>query len=228
MILVHGLAALAMVALSVHGPSWLAASAGGYFAAVVALVLWASARHSWRFLVTAGVLMLAAPPALFLVLDKFERIRYDQRVAATRVSDVRDEPILDEAGRPIGMRLSFAVTVGESGSFAISPSVYGSEGLRMEAVVRTLDGRKDAWQYQAGRLHRQTAELYPPILLQAPDGRRCLSHALPPLPVQSEAAPLRIVISQTPFAGHTRRTYNLPQLYRNVLAEGLPPCNARL
>ena len=208
-ILVHALAALAMVAFSAHGPTWLAASAGAYFALVVSLVLWASVRHSWRFLVGVGVAMLAAPPALFLVLDKLDRMRYEQRIAATRVSDVRDEPILSDAGRPIGMRLSFSVTVPESGSYAVSPSVYGNEGLYMDAMQRTLDGRPDAWQYEGGRVHRQTAELYPPILLRAADGTRCLSHSVPPLPTDKEPAPLRIVIHETPFAGRTSRVYNL-------------------
>jgi hypothetical protein len=227
-ILVHALAALAMVAFSAHGPTWLAPSAGVYFALVVALVLWASARHSWRFLVGVGMAMLAAPPALFLVLDKLDRVRYEQRIAATRVSEVRDEPILSDAGRPIGMRLSFTVTVPRSSSYAISPSAYGTEGFYMDAMQRTLDGRPDAWQYVGGRAHRQTAELYPPILMRAADGTRCLSHSVPSLPAGSEAAPLRIVIHETPFAGRTNRVYNLPQLYRNVIAEGLRPCEASL
>jgi hypothetical protein len=126
------------------------------------------------------------------------------------------------------MRLSFAVSVPQSGSYAISPSVYGSEGFYMDAMQRTLDGRPDAWQYEGGRVHRQTAELYPPILLRAADGTRCLSHSVPPLPADNEAAPLRIVIHETPFAGRTSRVYNLPQLYRNVIAEGLLPCKANL
>ena len=228
LILVHALAALAMVAFSAHGPTWLAPSAGAYFALVVALVLWASVRRSWRFLLGVGVAMLAAPPALFLALDKLDRARNEQRVAATRVSEVRDEPILSDAGRPIGMRLSFAVTVPRSGSYAISPSVYGNEGFYMDAMQRTLDGRPDGWQYEGGRVHRQTAELYPPILLRAADGTRCLSHSVPPLPTDNEPAPLRIVIHETPFAGPTNRVYNLPQLYRNVMAEGLSPCKANL
>jgi hypothetical protein len=226
-VLVHAMAALAMAALSVHGPSGLVAGAGVYFSAAVALVLWASARRSWRFLLTAGVFMLAAPPAVFVFLDQLERGRNEQRVAATRVSEVQDEPILSVAGRPIGMRLSFAVSVPESGSFAISPAVHGAEGLYMNPMQRTLDGRADSWQYEAGRVHRQSAELYPPILMRAPDGALCLSHFVPTLPSGREAVPLRIVIHETPFAGRTQRVYDLPQLYRNVIAEKLPPCSAR-
>jgi hypothetical protein len=40
--------------------------------------------------------------------------------------------------------------------------------------------------------------------------------------------PLRIVIHETPFDGRTSRVYNLAQLYRNVMAEGLPSCKAGL
>ncbi len=226
-LLVHAMAALAMAALSVHGPSGLVAGAAVYFAVVVALVLWASARRSWRFLLAAGVAMLAAPPAVFLSLDQLERSRHERRVAATRVSEVHDEPILSVAGRPIGMRLTFAVSVPESGSFAISPSVYGAEGLYMNAMQRTLDGRADAWEYEAGRVHRQSAELYPPILMRGADGQRCLSHFTPTLPSGREAVPLRIVIEETAFVGRTSRVYDLPQLYRNVIAEKLPSCGAR-
>jgi hypothetical protein len=226
-IVVHALLALALFALSVHGPSGLALGAGLYLAAAVALLLWA-ARRSWRLLLAVGVVMLAAPPVLFLSLDGLDRSRYEARVAATRVGEVHDEPILSSAGRPIGMRLTFAVSVPESGRFAISPSAYGAEGLYMDAMQRTLDGRVDAWEYEAGRTHRQSAELYPPILMRAPDGTRCLSHFAPTLPAAREGAPLRIVIHETPFAGHTERSYNLPQLYRNVIAEGLPSCKAGL
>lgn len=227
LIAVHALLALALFALSVHGPSGLALGAALYLAVAVALLLWA-VRRSWRLLLAAGVVMLAVPPALFLSLDSLDRSRYEARVAGTRVSEVHDEPILSGAGRPIGLRLSFAVAVPESGQFAISPSVYGAEGLHMDAMQRALDGRVDAWDYVAGRTHRQSAELYPPILMRAADGSRCLSHFAPTLPASREAAPLRIVIHETPFAGHTGRSYDLPQLYRNVIAEGLPSCKAGL
>jgi hypothetical protein len=225
---VHALLALGMVALGVHGSSWLPLSAGIYLAAVVALVAWAAVRHSWRFLLTAGVVMLAVPPAVVLLLDGLERSRYEARLAGTRVSELRDEPIVSGAGRPIGVRLSFAVSVPQSGSFAISPSLYGAEGLYMNATQRLLDGRADAWEYQAGRTHRQSAELYPPILMRAPDGTRCLSRFLPTLPAGREAAPLRVVIHDTPFEGRTGHAYNLAQLYRNVIAERLEPCKSAL
>jgi hypothetical protein len=140
---------------------------------------------------------------------------------------VRDEPILSVAGRPIGVRLTFAVSVPESGSFAISPSVYGAEGLYMDALQSTLDGRADAWRYEAGRVHRQSADLYPAILMRGADGKSCLSHFGPTLPRGREPVPLRIVIHETPFDGRTSRVYNLAQLYRNVRAEEFPSCSAR-
>jgi hypothetical protein len=227
-IAVHALLALALAALGVHGSSWLPLAAGLYLAAAVALVAWAAVRRSWRFLLAAGVLMVAVPPAVFLLLEEWERGRYEARIAGTQVSEVKDEPIVSSAGRPIGVRLSFAVSVPQSGSYAISPSLYGAEGLYMNAAARSLDGRPDAWSYQAGRTHRQSAELYPPILMRAPDGSRCLSRFVPTLPAGREAAFLRIVISETPFEGRTSHAYNLAQLYRNVIAERLEPCKASL
>ena len=227
-LLVHALVALGMLALSVHGPAGLALGAGAYLAAVAALVLWASARRSWSFLLSAGVLLLAAPPGIFVLLDWLEQSRHEARVAATQVSEVKDELIVSAAGRPIGVRLSFLVSVPASGSYAISPSLYGAEGLYMNAAKRSVDGRAQAWDYEAGRKHRQSAELYPPLLMSAPDGTRCLSRFAPTLPAAGSPAPLRIVVHETPFDGRTRHAYNLPQLYRNVMAEGLPACKAGL
>lgn len=226
LVLLHALAALAMFALSVHGPTLLAAAAGIYLAAAVGLIVWSTRRRSWPLLLTLGVLMLAAPPAIFISLEGLEERRHEARVAGTRVTEVRDEAIVSPAGRAIGVRLSFAVSVPASGSFAISPTLYGSEGLTLQALQRTLDGRADAWQYEAGRAHRQSAELYPPILMIGPGGTRCLSRFVPTLPEHAERVPLRIAISDTPYAGRTHGTYSLPQLYRNVLAEDLPPCRA--
>lgn len=225
---VQALAALALLALSIHGPSGLGRAALGYLVVGSALVAWAAARKSWRFLLTAGALMVAAAPAGYFALDHLDRRQYEQRVASTRVSDLRDEPIVSPAGRPIGVRLSFAVSVPETGSFAIAPTLYGAEGLHLAALQRSLDGRADASDYQAGRVHRLSADLYPPIVMRAPDGTRCLSPYHPPLPEAAGPVPLRISIHETPYAGHTGHAYNLPQLYRNVLAENLPACKAGL
>lgn len=228
LIVVHAAAALAMFALSVHGPSLLAGTALAYFAVAAALLVWSARRHSWKLLLTLGVLLLAAPPLLFFALEGMEERRHETRVAGTKVSELRDEIILSPAGRAIGVRLSFMVAVPASGSFAISPTLYGPEGLTLQALQRTLDGRAGVWQYEAGKAHRQSAELYPPILMSTPDGERCLSRFVPALPEHTERVPLRITISETPYAGRTHGTYNVPQLYRNVLAEGLPACGTGL
>lgn len=223
-VVVHSLAALALFALGVHGPAWTAPGAGLYLACAVGLIAWAGSRKSWRFLLAAGVLMLAVPPGIFVLLERMEQARYEERVAATRVREMRDEPIVSAAGRPIGVRLSFVVSVPHSGSYAISPSLYGAEGLYLNATRRTLDGRADAWEYEAGRAHQQSAELYPPLLMRSADGAPCLSRLVPVLPRGAERVPLRIAISDTPYAGRTRGTYDLAELYRNVIAEGLPAC----
>ena len=225
---VQALAALALLTLSVHGPSGLGMAALGYLAVGSTLIAWAAARKSWPFLLAAGALVAAAAPAGYFALDQLDRRHYEQRVAATRVSDLHDEAIVSPAGRPIGVRLSFEVSVPESGSFAIAPALYGAEGLHLASLERSFDGRVEDGNFQAGRAHRLSADLYPPILMRAPDGTRCLSPYHPPLPQGAGPVPLRIVIYETPYAGRTARAYNLPQLYRNVLAENLPPCKAGL
>jgi hypothetical protein len=76
-------------------------------------------------------------------------------------------------------------------------------------------------------------ELYPPILFIKPRGERCLSPVLPPsLPEPSAPKPLRLDISETPYGApwrggreeSTRAAYDLAEMYRGVLAEGLEPC----
>jgi hypothetical protein len=222
-LVVQAVATLGLVMLSVHG-----GVAVGYLALSSVLVAWALSRKSWPLLLGAGALMVIAAPAGYVALDQLDRRHYEQRVAATRVSDLHDEPIVSPAGRRIGVRLSFAVSVPENGSFAIAPTLYGTEGLHLSALQRSLDGRADARDYQAGRVHRLSADLYPPIVMRAPDGTRCLSPYHPPLPEAAGPVPLRISIHETPYAGHTGHAYNLPQLYRNVLAENLPACKAGL
>ena len=75
-------------------------------------------------------------------------------------------------------------------------------------------------------------ELYPPILFFRRN-ERCLATAvLPVLPASAAAAPLRVMISDTPYGnvynGEQERltsgAYDLAELYRGVLAEGLQPC----
>ncbi|MGH8668334.1 MAG: hypothetical protein ACREUH_03800 [Burkholderiales bacterium] len=227
-IALQALAALALLVLSVHGPAGTALAAAVYFPIALGLTAWAAARRSWPFLLSAGVLLVAAAPGLYLALDQRDQHLYRQRVAATLVSELRDEPIVSDAGRPIGVRLWFTVSVPQSGSYAISPALYGAEGLYLNAMRRSLDARAEAWEYEAGRPHRQSAELYPPILVLSAKGVRCLSPYHPPLPQRAAPVPLRIVIYETPFAGRTARTYSLPDLYRNVMAERLPPCKAGL
>ncbi len=180
-----------------------------------------------RFLL-AGVVIAAAAAATYVVREQLEHRRYEARVAATRVSELHDEPILSAAGRPIGVRLSFAVSLPESGRFPVAPELHGADGLYLGVLQHSLDGRADVRDYEAGRTHRLSADLHPPILMRARDGTRCLSPYHPTLPAAAGPVPLRIVIYETPYAGRTGHAYNLPQLYRNLLAEDLPTCKAGL
>jgi hypothetical protein len=237
-IFLQALAALAMLALSVHAPSGLASAAPVYLAVAATLTAFAAYRvKSTPLTLGVGLLMLALAPGIYLALDLLENIVYERRLAATAVSDVRDEPILSAAGRPIGVRLSFAVVLPNAGYFGISPSLdspgAATERLRLDPMKRTIDGRLESVRFEPGRRHELVIELYPPILFIKPQGERCLtSVAAPTLPEPSVAKPLRIMIYETsyglPWRGgreeSTRGAYDLAAMYRGVLAEGLKPC----
>ncbi|HEX6052237.1 MAG TPA: hypothetical protein VFZ21_23390 [Gemmatimonadaceae bacterium] len=76
-------------------------------------------------------------------------------------------------------------------------------------------------------------ELYPSIVAIV-NGQRCLLDGmLPPLPDDVVRLPLRVSISETTYGAayrggreeRTRGDYDLAEMYRGVLAEGLPPCS---
>jgi hypothetical protein len=239
LMVLQAVTALALVALSVHGPSGMAVVAPVYLAAAVCLTWWSARRGgSVLSLVGPGVLTLAAAPGILLTLDYLEGRAYQRRIAGTRVTDVRDEAILSAAGRPIGVRVAYTVTVPVRGYFAIVPSLSTRdsrhERLTIHAQQRTIDGRRDPVMFEPGKAHAMVVELYPAILVIA-RGERCRS--LTPAVRLSDSdsaapAPLRLAISETtygnPYHGGqerlTRGTYDLGELYRGVLAEELSPC----
>lgn len=233
----EALAALAMLALSVHGPSGLAAAALVYFAAAAGLTWWIGRRvDGVGALLGAGVLMLAAAPGVFSLLGQLERIAYERRVAATRVGEVRDQAIVSANGQPIGVRLTYTVSVPKRGYFGILPALYAreprSERLSLNAVRWTIDGSNEPRPFEPGQVHAMVVELYPAILFIA-RGERCISPLpVPPLPDTIAPSPLRVVISETTYGNTynggreqlTRGAYDLAALYRGVLGEGLKPC----
>jgi hypothetical protein len=236
-IVLEAMAALGMIVLSVHGPAGLGAAAAIYFV-VAASITWFAGRSLANNLGFAGVgvALLALTPGIFAVLAQVEQVRYRRRIAATRVGDVRDDAILSTRGRPIGVRLSYTVTVPERGYFAILPSLSGrdrrSERLSLNSVRWTIDGTSDPKPFEPRRTHTMVVELYPPILFFAKN-ERCLSTTLlPPLPDSVVRAPLRVMIAETTYGNTydggteqlTRGVYDLGELYRGVLDEGLPPC----
>jgi hypothetical protein len=234
----QALAALALFLFSVHGPRGLALSAPAYFIAAAALTWWAG-RRSWHALWAAGLAMLAAAPGLYATLDLAGRRLDASRIAGTLVMDVYDTPILS-AGRPVGVRLSYDVVVPATGHFAIFPTLRGSgaaEQLELQAKRWTFDGRPgpDVGPFRAGKRHEVSVELYPATVAFNAQGIACLQGGAPsPLPAAGQSAPLRIFIWDTPYGdperGREERTkgaYVLPALYRNVVAEGWPPCKVR-
>jgi len=241
-IILQTLAALALLALSVHGPSGLPLASGLYLALAAGATAWTAHRlRSMPLIVAMGAGMLALAPGVFFLLNWVEDRAYKNRIAETQVSDVRDEAILSASGRPIGVRVSFAVSVPGTGYFGITPSLSSrepaTERLRLDAMRWTLDGRAEPQPFEAGRRHALAVELYPPILFIKPGGERCLSPVpLPSLPEPSVPEALRIEISDTrygaPWRGgreeSTRAAYDLAEMYRGVLAEGLEACKAGL
>jgi hypothetical protein len=236
-VLLEALAALGMVVMSIHGPSGAAISAPIYFTIAAALTWWVGRRAAnFLPLLGVGVAMLAAAPALVALLARIEQFQYDRRVARTQISDVRDETIMSATGHPIGVRVSYNVIVPGRGYFAITPSVYGgdprNERLSMSAMRWSIDGVRDPKPFEPGKKHAMVVELYPAILFFKRD-ERCLSTASQsPIPDVSTAMPLRIAISDTRYGNTyrgdeeklTRNSYDIAELYRGVLAEGLKPC----
>jgi len=196
-VLLEALAAVGMLVISVHGPSGAGVGAPIYFVVAAAITLWVGRRSAKLFpIVGTGVLMIAAVPVVLMALDRIERFQYDRRIAATQVTDVRDEPILSASGRPIGVRVSYSVSVPARGYFAITPSLYGgdprNERLSVSAMRWTIDGAREAKPFEPGKKHAMVVELYPAILFFTHD-ERCLSTAQqPPIPERSTAEPLRI------------------------------------
>jgi len=192
-------------------------------------------RKSWPLLALAGVVSLAAPAAIYGLLDRLDRMAYERRIAATQVTDVRDEPILS-AERPIGIRLSYRVTTPVRGYFAIFPAIDGSgdaAGFGLQAKRWTFDGRGgiEFGPFEPGRRHDVSVELYPESFFLG-SGSTCVLPVARPLPEARQAAPLRVEIYESPYGsaargGREERTlgaYDMATLYRNVVAAGLPAC----
>ena len=233
-------AALLMLAQSVHAPDGLAAAAPVYFVIAAGLTWWVAHRFARALPVLGtGLLTLAAAPGVYALLDALDRFTTERRIAATRVDGVRDEPILSASGRPIGVRLTYTVSVPKRGYFAIYPSLVAAspprgEQLQLNAVRWTIDGTSDPRAFEPGKTHAMVVELYPPMLFVG-RGNRCLAAMrLPALPDTAAATPLRVTIHDTPYGdvyrgGQERVTinaYDLGELYRGVLAENLPPCQS--
>lgn len=243
-IAIEALAAFWLAAVTRHGPAGLGFCALAYLVAAPAATWWSLRRFQSRSLAqrglilgATGLLMLALAPALLLSLDWLERTQRDRAIAATRVGEVRDEPILTSRGQEVGVRLSFDVEFSSRNEAAgilpaLLPLNYAGEHLYIGPLRRQVDGRLyAAGKLEAGR-HRLVVDLHPWIVGMDRQGGLCLSGAAPPLPAASRAEPLRIEISDTtygfPWRGGktetTRHAYDTAGMYRNVLAETLPAC----
>jgi hypothetical protein len=232
------LGALALMVISVHGPEGAGVAGIVYLIAAMALTSWVAARHrTVPALLAVAVCSALAVPAILVSLGKIESIRYDRRIAATRITNVRDEPIRSaRTGKPIGVRVSYDVSVPSRGYFAITPSLYSrdpkTERLSLGAARWTIDGSSDSKPFEPGRIHSMVVELYPPTLFFKRD-ERCFSPTwITELPENTTAQPLRLVISESMFGATwrggkeetTTSAYDLAEMFRGVIAEGLAPC----
>lgn len=237
-ILLEAVAALGMVAISVHGPAALPIAAGIYFVAAALLTTWAGRRVASAWVVGGvGLALLAAVPGIVALLNEADNRAYKRDVAATRIGNVRDEPILSTSGRPIGVRLSYSVTAPRRGYYGVLPSLdertpSSDRRLGLNAARWTTDGDSGSVRFEAGATHAMVVELYPPILFFGQKGRCLTAALLPPLPPAVARAPLRVSISGTTYGAIydgsperlTRGAYDVGEMYRGVLAEGLEPC----
>jgi len=237
-LIVQILGAMALMVVSVHGPEGAGVAAVVYLIAAMGLTSWVATRHrTVPALLTVAVCSGLAIPAIVVSLSRIESIRYDRRIAATRITNVRDEPIRSaRTGKPIGVRVSYDVSVPSRGYFAITPSLYSrdpkTEQLSLGAARWTIDGSLDPKPFEPGKTHAMVVELYPPTLFFRRD-ERCYSPVpVPQLPESTTAQPLRLVISESMFGAtyrggrdeSTTGAYDLAELFRGVLAEGLAPC----
>jgi hypothetical protein len=232
------LVAFLMIAISVHGPAGLGIAAIIYLFVALGLTSWVAARYRTLIvLIGVGVVSLLAAPVVVFGLDRIEQLRTDRRVAATRITNVRDEPILSTlTGKPIGVRVSYNVSVPSRGYFGISPSLYSrdpkTERLMLGGTRSTIDGSRDPKPFEPGKTHAMVVELYPPSLFFKRDERCFATSWVVDLPDSTAPQPLRITISDSPYGATwrggreeiTKNSYDLAALYRGVIAEGLKPC----
>ena len=231
---------MALLVVSVHGPEGTGIAAMVYLVVALGVTSWVAARNrTLPALLVVGVLSVLAIPTMIASLDRVEQIRTNRRVAATRIANVRDEPILSATtGKPIGVRVSYEVTVPARGYFAITPSLSSrdprTERLSLGAARWTIDGSRDSKPFEPHKTHSMVVELYPPTLFFRRDERCFATSGRPELPESTVARPLRIAISESMYGETwrggreetTTRSYDLAELYRGVLAEGLAPCVA--
>jgi hypothetical protein len=236
-VLLEVVATLGMMAISVHGPAGTIIAAFLYLPFAAVLTWWIGHRFAnVGAVIGVGVPLLLAPIGIVASLGQLERIAYNRRVAGTRVENVRDEPIESASGKPIGVRVSYSVTVPATGYFAIFPSLASvdrrTDRLYLNSPRWTIDGDRKSKPFERGKTHAVVVELYP-SLLQFPATGPCIATWLVPrMPDSGARAPLRVSISDTPYGDArqgqperlTTEAYDLVELYRNVLSETPTTC----
>ena len=97
-----------------------------------------------------------------------------------------------------------------------------------------MDELQNPKPYEPNTTRSMVYELYPPTLFFKRDERCFATTWLAEIPESTVAQPLRIAISESMYGETwrggreetTKGSYDLAELYRGVIAEGLPPCSA--
>jgi hypothetical protein len=243
-IILEAFIALWLGAVARHGPSGLGLVALAYLLIAPALTWWSAGRFASRsrlqrglIVVGVGVLMAGLAPAVLLTMDRIEQVLGERAIAATRICEVRDEPILSRRGEEIGVRVSYVIdlsaTVNAAGIIPVLHSLNPADAvLYLGATRRQVDGRL----YSTGRLetgrHQFVVDMYPFIVGLDQQGEPCISGAGSPAGAASAQGQLGIEIGETNFGyawrggreETTAHAYDIAAMHRNVLAGGLPAC----
>jgi hypothetical protein len=204
------------------------------------------------FWVGGGALALGAAAfvAFYLstYLDALDRERVARR---TRISNVRDEPIVTRDGHPIGVRVSFAAEFPSKRrphefqpqlsehDRAATGTAWSVPGLSLDVRQVQVDG---AARFQlsdhrqpdlAPGRHELALDLYPHVVHVGMDGDPCLAAGpRPQVPDAGTPIRLRVVIPVSSYgahagageAGETRNAYDIVAMYRAVLGGAVQSC----
>jgi hypothetical protein len=226
-----------------------------------ALAAWGAYRHvlvrrgllaGLLFWGVGGILGLGALAfAAFYAWTFIEAHGRERDAARTPVGALRDEPIPARDGRPLGVRLAFAIDLPEARrAYTILPALYPDDnvvagapaGARVIFLVAVRDRVDGGPAFDSGSRHRMPElapgrhefvfEFYPDLVDADTAGEPCLRPDMTPLALSGAGAParLRVTIPGTALdagrGAQTQQAYDIAGMFRTA-REILAPCPAR-